>query len=92
MAERRTPTTDKVQAMIAAMGAKHTEAGQSTGAKAAIVQVDFPEAFDTVPYVVLTPWSEHIVWLVEKTVNYFKWDNNSKNVDVTVDWFAVNLP
>lgn len=64
--------------------------GQSTGAKAATVQVNFTTAFANVPKVSLTPWSTHIASLVEVTAAYFKWTNDSKNVDVTVDWIATD--
>jgi len=66
------------------------KSGQSTGAKAATVQVNFTTAFAGIPRVSLTPWSPHIVNLVEVTTTYFKWTNDSKNVDVTVDWIATD--
>ncbi len=65
------------------------KSGQSTGAKATEVQVDFASAFLAIPRIALSPYSAHIVWITEVTVNYFKWKNNSKNVGVTVDWIAI---
>ncbi|MBA7669373.1 hypothetical protein ES703_77503 [subsurface metagenome] len=67
---------------------KNIKSGQSIGAKAAIVQVDFGTAFTILPRVILTPHSDNGVWLTEVTVDYFKWDNNSKSNDVTIDWIA----
>ncbi len=91
MAERRSPTTAKVAQMIAAAGGGEMQSGQSTGAKATIVQVDFPLAFSGVPRISLTPHSAHLIWLTEVTTTYFKWNNDSKNVDVTIDWIAMNI-
>ena len=91
MPERRSPTTAKVAEMIATAGGGEMQSGQSTGAKATIVQVNFSPAFSGIPRVSLTPHSNHSVWITEVTVNYFKWNNNSKNVDVTMDWIAMNL-
>ena len=65
------------------------ERGVSTGAKGAVVQVNFGATFPNVPRVTLTAWSEHIASLVEITTTYFKWTNSSNNVDVTVDWIAI---
>lgn len=71
-------------------GSINIKSGQSTGAKAATVQVDFSSAFASIPRVVMTPHSVHTVSLVEVTTAYFKWTNNSKNVDVTIDWIATD--
>jgi len=70
-------------------GSNEIKIGQSVGAKGATVQVDFAQAFTGVPKVSLTPWSAHIASLVEVTVSYFKWTNDSKSGDVTVDWLAI---
>jgi hypothetical protein len=70
-------------------GSQEIQVGQSTGAKGAVVQVDFSPTFSGTPRISLTPWSEHIVWVTEVATTYFKWINNSKNVDVTVDWVAI---
>ena len=65
------------------------EAGQSTGTKGETKQVNFGSTFSSIPRVLLTPWSEHIVNLVSVSTTSFQWINNSKNVDVIVDWMAM---
>ena len=70
-------------------GSQEIQVGQSTAPKSTITQVDFSPAFSGVPRVSFSPWSEHMVLLTEVTANYFKWDNDSKNVDVTIDWIAI---
>jgi len=70
-------------------GSNEIKTGQSVGAKGATVQVDFAQAFTAVPKVSLTPWSGNIVSLVEVTASYFRWMNDSKQNDVTVDWLAI---
>ncbi|GAH65861.1 unnamed protein product, partial [marine sediment metagenome] len=67
-----------------------TKGGQSTGAKGAIVQVDFAIAFSSIPRVALVTHNDIGVWLTEVTVGHFKWSNNSKSADVTIDWIATN--
>lgn len=71
-------------------GGADIKSGQSTGPKATTVQVDFNTAFAGVPRVTLTPWSPHVVELVAVTTTYFTWTNDSKNVDVTIDWIATD--
>ena len=66
------------------------KSGQSTGAKGAIVQVDFASAFSSIPRVALTAHSDVGAWLTEVTAGYFKWTNNSKSADVTIDWIATD--
>lgn len=92
MTEHRCPTTAQVQAMIDAGGggSQEIDIGQSTGAKATTIQVNFGFTFSAIPRVVLTPWSAHIVNLISVSTTMFEWINDSKNVDVTVDWIAVN--
>jgi hypothetical protein len=70
-------------------GSQEIQIGQSTGAKQTIVQVDFSPDFSGVPRVSFSPWSEHLVLITEVTTTYFKWNNDSKNVDVTIDWIAI---
>ena len=70
-------------------GSFEVQTGQSTAPKATIVQVDFSPAFSGIPRVNMSPHSEHLVWVTEVTTTYFKWDNDSKNVDVTIDWIAM---
>lgn len=91
MTERRAPTTAKVQAMIdASGGGANVKSGQSTSPKATEAQVNFGTAFASTPRVVLTPTDDKGVWVTEITTTYFKWNNNSKNTDVTVYWIATN--
>ena len=71
-------------------GGPNVKSGQSTGVKATEVQVNFGAAFSSIPRVSLTPLSNHVVWVTEVTTSYFKWNNNSKTVDVTVDWVATD--
>ncbi|GAI89551.1 unnamed protein product [marine sediment metagenome] len=67
-----------------------TKSGQATGAKGAIVQVDFAIAFSSIPRVALATHSDVGVWLTEVAAGYFKWTNNSKGADVIIDWIATN--
>ena len=91
MALRETPTLEKVVELIAGAGGFEVQSGQSTSPKVVEKQVDFGSAFSAVPKIILTSWSEKLVWITEVTVNYFKWNNNSKNTDVIVDWVAINV-
>ena len=70
-------------------GSLEIQIGQSVAPKATVVQVDFSPDFSGIPRISLTPHSEHVVSITEVTTTYFKWDNDSKNVDVTVDWIAI---
>lgn len=72
-------------------GSQEIEVSESIGAKATEVQVNFAGTFTGIPKIALTPHSAHIVWITEITTTYFKWNNDSKNVDVTVDWMAVYI-
>lgn len=72
-------------------GSLEVQAGQSVAPKATVVQVDFSPVFSSIPRISISPWSEHLVSITEITTAYFKWDNDSKNVDVTVDWIAINV-
>ena len=71
-------------------GSLDVQTGQSVAPKATVVQVDFSPAFSAVPRMSISPWSAHIASIIEVTTAYFKWNNDSKNVDVTVDWIAIN--
>ena len=64
--------------------------GQSFGLAGEVTQVDFDVAFGFQPHVVLTPFSDYDVWLVEVTKTYFKWGNADKGANVTVDWLATD--
>lgn len=72
-------------------GSQEIDVGQSIGAKATVVQVDFGFTFSATPRISLTPWSEHIGSIISVSTTMFEWTNNSKNVDVTVDWIAVKV-
>ena len=72
-------------------GSQEIQTGQSIAPKDTVVQVDFSPAFSGVPRISISPWSEHFVLITEVTTTYFKWNNNSKNVDVTVDWIAIYI-
>ncbi len=71
-------------------GGPTIKSGEDTATKATVKQFNFNTPFGTVPRVKLTAHSDHTVWIVEKAVDYFKWNNNSKNVDVTIDWLATD--
>jgi hypothetical protein len=70
-------------------GSQEIQTGQSIAPKATVVQVDFSPDFSGIPRISISPWSDHLVLITEVTTTYFKWDNDSKNVDVTVDWIAI---
>ena len=91
MALREAPTLEKVNELIASAGGFEVQGGQSIAPKATIVQVNFAPEFSAIPRINISPWSEHIVSITEITTTYFKWNNDSKNVDVTVDWIAINI-
>ena len=88
---RETPTLEKVNELISASGGFEVKGGQSTSPKTVEKQVDFGSAFSAMPRILLTPWSAKLAWITEVTVNYFKWNNDSKNTDVTVDWIGINI-
>lgn len=67
------------------------KSGVSVGAKGAVAQVDFGTAFSAVPRVVITDWNGVDAWLVEVTASYFKWENDSKQADVTIHWIATDV-
>ena len=71
-------------------GGPNVKSGEDTAPKATEKQVNFNTSFGSIPHVELTPHGDVGVWLTEKTTGYFKWNNNSKNVDVTVDWIATD--
>ena len=72
-------------------GSSEMHSGRSTAPKATVVQVNFSPEFSAIPRISISPWSQHIVLITEVTTTYFKWNNDSKNVDVTVDWIAINI-
>ena len=72
-------------------GGSEMQSGRSTAPKATVVQVNFSPGFSGVPRISISPWSQHIASITEVTTTYFKWNNDSKNVDVTVDWIAIKI-
>lgn len=66
------------------------ERGRSVAPKKTVVQVNFSAAFvNGTPRVVLSSWNGEQAWLVEVADAYFRWDNASPSMDVTIDWIAV---
>lgn len=67
------------------------KSGSSTSPKKIEAQVDFSASFGSVPTIVLTPKQNKGVWITEVNIAYFKWNNDSNNVDVTVHWIALGV-
>lgn len=67
------------------------KSGHSTSPKRVEAEEHFTAAFRSVPTVVITPTEEKGVWITEVTPTYFKWNNNSKNTDVTIHWIAIGI-
>ena len=70
-------------------GGTEVKSGQATSPKQIEAQVDFASAFLSTPAVTISAMGDKGAWLTEVTTTYFKWNNNSKNTDVTIHWIAV---
>jgi len=90
MVERRTPTTEQVQAMIDATSGNgaNIKSGVSTGPYGEEKQVDFVTTFLSIPNVVIVSTTGKFVGITEVTTTYFKWKDWQYSGEITIQWIA----